>query len=472
MDYSQNEWQKIPASQIGVRLARLSRRCQKPLVMTEHIPSPRNFSAAAALKGTIAIPGDKSISHRALMLSALAVGESRVTGLLEGQDVLATADAMRAMGARIERRADGEWRIHGVGSLLQPQTALEMGNSGTSTRLLMGLVASHPIHVTFTGDASLSSRPMGRVIDPLSQMGAEISSSPGGRLPLMVRGLAPAVPLSYRLPMASAQVKSAILLAGLNTPGITEIIEPVPSRDHSERMLQGFGADLTIDQDEAGNRIIRLRGEAELKPQNIIVPGDPSSAAFFIVAGLIVPGSDILITNVGMNDTRSGIVTVLRQMGGHIEELNIRETGGEPVADLHVKHSALKGIKVDPALAPSMIDEFPVLFIAAALAQGRTITTGLEELRVKESDRISVMAAGLAAIGVPLSEQEDGLTIDGSDGEMLAGGATIAGHLDHRICMSFAIAGLMSKNPISIDDMEPVGTSFPNFEDLLASLQR
>lgn len=474
MDYSQNEWQKIPASQIGVRLARLSRRCQKPLVMTEHIPSPRNFSAAAALKGTIAIPGDKSISHRALMLSALAVGESRVSGLLEGQDVLATADAMRAMGAQIERRADGEWRIHGVGvgSLLQPQTALEMGNSGTSTRLLMGLVASHPIHVTFTGDASLSSRPMGRVIDPLSQMGAEISSSPGGRLPLMVRGLAPAVPLSYRLPMASAQVKSAILLAGLNTPGITEIIEPVPSRDHSERMLQGFGADLTIDQDEAGNRIIRLRGEAELKPQNIIVPGDPSSAAFFIVAGLIVPGSDILITNVGMNDTRSGIVTVLRQMGGHIEELNIRETGGEPVADLHVKHSALKGIKVDPALAPSMIDEFPVLFIAAALAQGRTITTGLEELRVKESDRISVMAAGLAAIGVPLSEQEDGLTIDGSDGEMLAGGATIAGHLDHRICMSFAIAGLMSKNPISIDDMEPVGTSFPNFEDLLASLQR
>lgn len=474
MDYSQNEWQKIPASQIGVRLARLSRRCQKPLVMTEHIPSPRNFSAAAALKGTIAIPGDKSISHRALMLSALAVGESRVSGLLEGQDVLATADAMRAMGAQIERRADGEWRIHGVGvgSLLQPQTALEMGNSGTSTRLLMGLVASHPIHVTFTGDASLSSRPMGRVIDPLSQMGAEISSSPGGRLPLMVRGLAPAVPLSYRLPMASAQVKSAILLAGLNTPGITEIIEPVPSRDHSERMLQGFGADLTIDQDEAGNRIIRLRGEAELKPQNIIVPGDPSSAAFFIVAGLIVPGSDILITNVGMNDTRSGIVTVLRQMGGHIEELNIRETGGEPVADLHVKHSALKGIKVDPALAPSMIDEFPVLFIAAALAQGRTITTGLEELRVKESDRISVMAAGLAAIGVPLSEQEDGLTIDGSDGEMLAGGATIAGHLDHRICMSFAIAGLMSKNPITIDDMEPVGTSFPNFEDLLASLQR
>lgn len=473
MDYSQNEWQKTPASQIGVRLARLSRRCQKPLVMTEHIPSPRNFSAAAALKGTIAIPGDKSISHRALMLSALAVGESRVSGLLEGQDVLATADAMRAMGAQIERRADGEWRIHGVGvgSLLQPQTALEMGNSGTSTRLLMGLVASHPIHVTFTGDASLSSRPMGRVIDPLSQMGAEIASSPGGRLPLMVRGLAPAVPLSYRLPMASAQVKSAILLAGLNTPGITEIIEPVPSRDHSERMLQGFGADLTIDQDEAGNRIIRLHGEAELKPQNIIVPGDPSSAAFFIVAGLIVPGSDILITNVGMNDTRSGIVTVLRQMGGHIEELNIRETGGEPVADLHVKHSALKGIKIDPALAPSMIDEFPVLFIAAALAQGRTITTGLEELRVKESDRISVMAAGLSAVGVSVSEQEDGLTIDGSDGEMLAGGATIASHLDHRICMSFAIAGLMSKNPVTIDDMEPVGTSFPNFEDLLASLQ-
>lgn len=442
--------------------------------MTEHIPSPRSFSTAPALKGKIAIPGDKSISHRALMLSALAVGESRVTGLLEGHDVLATAAAMRAMGAQIIRRDDGEWRIHGVGvgSLLQPQTALDMGNSGTSTRLLMGLVASHPISVTFVGDASLSGRPMGRVIDPLSQFGAEFSASPGGRLPLMVRGIAPAVPLSYRLPMASAQVKSAVLLAGLNTPGITQVIEPIPTRDHSERMLKGFGADLTVEQDGSGTRFIRLRGEAELTAQTIAVPGDPSSAAFFIVAALIVPGSDVIITNVGMNDTRAGIVTALRHMGGQIEELNAREVGGEPVADLHVKHSALQGIDVDPALAPSMIDEFPVLFIAAAMAAGRTVTTGLDELRVKESDRISVMAKGLKAIGVTVSEQEDGLTIEGSGGDALAGGSTIDGHLDHRICMSFAIAGLVSKNAITIDDMGPVGTSFPNFEALLAGLQQ
>lgn len=434
---------------------------------------PRSFSTSPALKGKIAIPGDKSISHRALMLSALAVGESRVTGLLEGHDVLATAAAMRAMGAHIERKADGEWVIYGVGvgSLLQPAAAIDMGNSGTSTRLLMGLVASHPIRVTFTGDASLSSRPMGRVIDPLSQMGAEFSASPGGRLPLMVRGISPAVPLSYRLPMASAQVKSAILLAGLNTAGVTEVIEPIPTRDHSERMLRGFGANLTVEQDAQGTRFIRLAGEAELKAQNIVVPGDPSSAAFFIVAALIVEGSDVIIENVGLNDTRAGIITVLRQMGGHIEELNPREVGGEPVADLHVKYSALKGIDVDPALAPSMIDEFPVLFIAAAMADGTTVTTGLDELRVKESDRLSVMAKGLEAIGVSLTEQEDGLTIQGSGGEALAGGATIEGHLDHRICMSFAIAGLVAKQPITIDDMAPVGTSFPNFESLLSGLQ-
>lgn len=441
--------------------------------MTDQTATPRSFSAASPLKGTIAIPGDKSISHRSLMLAALAVGESRVTGLLEGHDVLATAAAMRAMGAGIERRDDGEWRIHGVGvgGLLQPRAALDMGNSGTSTRLLMGLVASHPITATFTGDASLSGRPMGRVIDPLSQMGADISASPGGRLPLMVRGLAPAIPLSYRLPMASAQVKSAILLAGLNTPGITEVIEPVPTRDHSERMLRGFGADLTVETDRDGARVIRIRGEAELKPQAIAVPGDPSSAAFFIVAALIVPGSDITITNVGLNPTRAGLIDVLRAMGGDIELQGAREVGGEPVADLRVRHSALKGIEVDPAVAPSMIDEFPILFIAAALAEGRTVTTGLEELRVKESDRLAVMATGLAAIGVHVEESEDGLVIEGTGGGPLPGGATIAGHLDHRICMSFAVAGLVSKAPVTIDDMTPVATSFPSFEALLAGLR-
>ncbi|WP_338425131.1 3-phosphoshikimate 1-carboxyvinyltransferase [Sphingopyxis kveilinensis] len=442
--------------------------------MTDQTATPRSFSASVPLTGTIAIPGDKSISHRALMLSALALGESRVTGLLEGHDVLATAAAMHAMGASIERRDDGEWRIHGVGvgGLLQPKAALDMGNSGTSTRLLMGLVASHPITATFIGDASLSGRPMGRVIDPLSQMGADITASPGGRLPLMVRGLAPAIPLAYRLPMASAQVKSAVLLAGLNAPGITEVVEPVPTRDHSERMLRGFGADLTVDTDTDGTRHIRIRGEAELMPQVIAVPGDPSSAAFFIVAALIVPGSDVTIANVGLNPTRAGLIEVLKAMGGDIELLDAREVGGEPVADLRVRHSALKGIDVDPAVAPSMIDEFPILFVAAALADGRTVTTGLDELRVKESDRLAVMAAGLAAIGVRVEEREDGLAIEGTGGDALPGGATIAGHLDHRICMSFAIAGLVSKAPVTIDDMAPVATSFPNFEALLTGLQQ
>lgn len=441
--------------------------------MTDHTTSPHSFSTSVPLRGKIAIPGDKSISHRALMLSALAIGESRVTGLLEGHDVLATAAAMRAMGASIERKAAGEWIVHGVGvgGLLQPREALDMGNSGTSTRLLMGLVASHPITATFVGDASLSGRPMGRVIDPLSQMGADISASPGGRLPLMVRGLAPAIPLAYRLPMASAQVKSAVLLAGLNTPGITEVIEPVPTRDHSERMLAGFGARLSVETDADGTRHIRILGEAELKPQTIVVPGDPSSAAFFIVAALIVPGSDITIANVGLNPTRAGLIEVLQAMGGNIELLDARDVGGEPVADLRVRHSALKGIDVDPAVAPSMIDEFPVLFVAAAFAEGRTTTTGLDELRVKESDRLSVMAAGLKAIGARVEESEDGLIIDGTGGDPLPGGATIAGHLDHRICMSFAIAGLVSAAPVTIDDMAPVATSFPNFETLLAELQ-
>ena len=441
--------------------------------MTEQSPSPRSFAASVPLKGRIAIPGDKSISHRSLMLSALAVGESRVTGLLEGHDVLATAAAMRAMGATIERRPDGEWRIHGVGvgGLLQPREALDMGNSGTSTRLLMGLVASHPITATFVGDASLSGRPMGRVIDPLSQMGADISASPGGRLPLMVRGLAPAIAMSYRLPVASAQVKSAVLLAGLNTAGVTEVIEPVPTRDHSERMLRGFGANLSVEIDPTGTRHICIMGEAELKPQTIVVPGDPSSAAFFIVAALIVPGSNVTITNVGLNPTRAGLIEVLRQMGGDIELVDPREVGGEPVADLRVRHSALTGIDVDPAVAPSMIDEFPILFVAAAMAKGRTTTTGLDELRVKESDRLSVMAAGLTAIGARVTETEDGLVIEGTGGDPLPGGATIAGHLDHRICMSFAIAGLVTGSPVTIDDMAPVATSFPNFESLLGELQ-
>ncbi|HMT48444.1 MAG TPA: 3-phosphoshikimate 1-carboxyvinyltransferase [Novosphingobium sp.] len=434
---------------------------------------PRRFLPGAPLRGTIRVPGDKSISHRSIMLGALAVGETRVTGLLEGEDVLATAAAMRAMGAEVERTGSGEWRVHGVGvgALLQPGQALDMGNSGTSTRLLMGLIASHGITASFIGDASLSKRPMGRVIEPLSRMGADFTASPGGTLPLMLRGACPAVPIEYRLPVASAQVKSAVLLAGLNTPGVTTVIEPIPTRDHSERMLRGFGAELTVDVESDGTRVIRIRGEADLKPQVIEVPGDPSSAAFFMVAALVVPGSDLVIENVGLNPTRAGLVEVLRAMGGSIEELNAREVGGEPVADLRVRHSQLKGIAVDPALAPSMIDEFPVLFVAAALAEGTTVTTGLDELRVKESDRLSVMAQALSAAGVRLWEQEDGLTIEGTGGDPLPGTASaIATHLDHRIAMSMAVAGLASRAGVEVDDTRPIATSFPQFEALLEGL--
>jgi len=435
-------------------------------------PRPRRFLPTGPLRGTIRVPGDKSISHRSIMLGALAVGETKVTGLLEGEDVLATAAAMRAMGASVERLGEGEWRVNGVGvgALLQPEAPLDMGNSGTSTRLLMGLVASHAISATFIGDASLSKRPMGRVIEPLSQMGAAFEASEGGRLPLTLRGANPAVPITYRLPVASAQVKSAVLLTGLNTPGITTVIEPVPTRDHSERMLRGFGAQLEVETDSAGVRTIRIHGEAELQPQTIEVPGDPSSAAFFLVAALVIPGSELTIQNVGLNPTRAGLVEVLRQMGGDITAVNAREVGGEPVADLVVRHSQLKGIEVDPAIAPSMIDEFPALFVAAALAEGTTVTTGLDELRVKESDRLAAMATALIAAGANVTETEDGLTIVGTGGEALRGGGPIVTHLDHRIAMSMAIAGLASRDGVEVDDTRPIATSFPQFEALLDSV--
>ncbi len=430
-----------------------------------------SFSARGRLRGNVTVPGDKSISHRSLMFSALAVGESRIEGLLEGEDVLATAAAMRAMGADVERGEDGIWRVHGVGvgGLLQPQAALDMGNSGTSTRLLMGLVSSHAITCTFTGDASLSGRPMGRVIEPLSRMGADITASPGGRLPLMLRGICPAVPIEYTLPVASAQVKSAVLLAGLNTPGITRVIEPVPTRDHSERMLTGFGAELTVE-DSAQGKIISIRGEAELKPQHIVVPGDPSSAGFWMVAASIVPGSDITIANVCMNPTRTGLIAALRMMGADIAERNPRVVGGEPVADLIVRHAPLKAIEVPPELAPSMIDEYPILFVAASLAEGRTVARGAHELRVKESDRIAVMAEALTAVGVTVDEHEDGLAIQGSGGAALAGGAQVASKLDHRIAMSMAVAGLAAKAPVIVDDVAPIATSYPNFLPTLDAL--
>jgi len=443
--------------------------------MNTPFPRTLRLTAPRPLAGRVAVPGDKSISHRALMLSALAVGTSRVEGLLEGEDVLATAAAMRAMGATIERGDDGIWTIHGVGvgGLLQPAGALDMGNSGTSTRLLMGLVSSHAITATFTGDASLSKRPMARVIEPLSRTGADFTASPGGRLPLMVRGICPAVPIEYTLPVASAQVKSAVLLAGLNTPGITRVIEPVPTRDHSERMLRGFGAEIEVETLADGTRIISLTGEAELKPQDIVVPGDPSSAAFPVVAALLVPGSDIVVENVGLNPTRAGLYEVLRAMGADIALLDERIVGGEPVADLRVRASALTGIEVPPSIVPSMVDEFPILFVACALAKGRSVLRGLEELRVKESDRIAVMAEGLRRCGARVEELEDGLVIDGSGGVPLAGNAavpTVEAHLDHRIAMSFAVAGLAARDGIRIDDAAPIATSFPTFVAMMKTL--
>jgi 3-phosphoshikimate 1-carboxyvinyltransferase len=438
------------------------------------LPSPLCLVTAEPLHGIISVPGDKSISHRSLILGALAVGETVIDGLLEGEDVLATAAAMQAMGAMIARHAtDGasRWHVHGVGvgGLLQPATALDMGNSGTSTRLLMGLVTSHSITATFIGDASLSRRPMGRVIDPLSQMGARFAATPDGRLPLTMSGLCPAVPLRYTLPVASAQVKSAILLAGLNTPGETIVIEPIATRDHSERMLAGFGAALRVESSPEG-RIITLAGEAELKPQAITVPGDPSSAAFPLVGALIVPGSAVTITNVGINPTRAGLIAVLQAMGADIAVVQQRLVGGEPVADLLVRHSTLTGIDVPADVAPSMIDEFPILFVAAAFAHGRTEMRGLDELRVKESDRIAVMATGLRACGVAVEELPDGLIVTGNGGDPVAGGATVAAVLDHRIAMSFAVLGLHARAPVTIDDARPIATSFPVFVTMMESL--
>lgn len=439
---------------------------------------PTKFSPKGPLTGKITVPGDKSISHRALIFSALAVGKSQITGLLEGEDVLATATALRAMGADIDDKG-GTWTVHGVGvgGLIQPQSALDMGNSGTSTRLLMGLIASHNITATFTGDASLTKRPMGRVIDPLSDMGADIqarmTSENKACLPLTVRGICPALPIEYRLPVASAQVKSAILLAGLNTPGITRVIEPVPTRDHSETMLNGFGADIAVETDAHGVRTISLTGEAELKPQKIKVPGDPSSAAFPVVAALLVPGSDIIIENVGINPTRAGLFSVLQKMGGNINFKRKRTVGGEPVADIHVKHSPLTGIDIPADIAPSMIDEFPILFIAAAMATGTTTTNGLHELRIKESDRLTQMAEGLATLGATVTEKEDGLVIMGTGGKQLSGGRNIPPietALDHRIAMSFAIAGLVTKGGATIDDVSPIQTSFPGFTALLKEM--
>jgi 3-phosphoshikimate 1-carboxyvinyltransferase len=441
--------------------------------VTDQPPRPTTFCASGPLSGTVRVPGDKSISHRALMLSAMARGRSRIAGLSEGADVGSTAAALQAMGVRIERGEDGVRTVDGLGTgcLLQPEAALDMGNSGTSARLLAGLIASHPIQATLTGDASLSRRPMGRVIEPLSRIGAEFIASPGGRLPLTIRGLCPAVPREHRLQVASAQVKSALLLAGLNTPGRTRVIEPVPTRDHSERMLARFGADLRIERD-GGDTIIDLYGEAELRPQDFAVPGDPSAAAFLVTAALIVPGSEVRIEGIGVNPLRIGYFNILREMGADLRIENEREEAGEPVADIVARHSSLRAVEVPPGAAAGMIDEFPIFFVAASFAEGTSRTSGLEELRVKESDRIAVMAEALTAIGARVEEKPDGLVIHGSGGAPLAGGGTIAARLDHRIAMSSAIAALACRAPVTVDDIASVDTSFPGFAAILASLAR
>ena len=426
---------------------------------------------AAPLSGAITVPGDKSISHRALMLGALAVGRTEIRGLLEGEDVLATAAALRAMGADITRQADGHWQVDGVGlgGLAEPANVIDLGNSGTAARLLLGILATHPFTAFVSGDASLRSRPMRRVIDPLSRFGAHFLCREGGRLPLAVTGAADPVPQIYRLPVPSAQVKSAVLLAGLNTPGETTVIEPQPTRDHTERMLGHFGARVRIDPDSDGGRRITVEGYPELIAAPITVPGDPSSAAFPLVAALIVPGSDVTIANVGLNPTRAGLIASLREMGADITLQKQRTEGGEPVADLHVRAGSLKGADIPPERAPSMIDEYPILAVAAACAKGRTVMRGLAELRVKESDRLAAVATGLAACGVRVSVEGDDLIVEGA-GNFPAGGARVATQLDHRIAMAFLVLGLAANQPVAIDDSRPIATSFPDFVPLMNRL--
>ena len=435
----------------------------------------RSRPGTKGLAGTAKVPGDKSISHRALIFGALSVGETRVSGLLEGEDVLRTAAAMRAMGAEVERLGDGNWTVWGVGvgGLSEPADVLDMGNAGTGARLVMGLVASHDFAATFTGDASLRRRPMGRVVEPLQRIGARFVGRSGGRLPLTVVGTAHPLPIEYELPVASAQVKTAVLLAGLNAPGITTVIEPEPTRDHTEHMLRHFGATVDVQPTKSGGRIIRLTGQPEFKPATIAVPGDPSSAAFPMVAALIVPGSEITLQNVGLNPLRTGVFTTLQEMGADFSFTNKRSEGGEPVADIIIRHSALKGITVPPERAPSMIDEYPILFVAAACAEGDTIVRGARELRVKESDRLAVMARGLKACGVELEEFEDGILIRGQGRPpqgIVPGGASIETELDHRIAMSFLVLGLAAKDGVGIDDARVMETSFPGFADLMRRL--
>ena len=427
---------------------------------------------AKMLNGRPRIPGDKSISHRAVMFGALTVGETMISGLLEGEDVLHTAQAMRQLGAKVEKSSDGLWRTYGVGigGLQTPESPLEMGNSGTSTRLLIGLVGGHPIKATFTGDASLSKRPMRRVITPLEMMGASFEATGGDKLPLTVQGPDDTLSIDYRLPVASAQVKSAVILAGLNARGTTTVIEEKPTRDHTEKMLRAFGINLQIEELEDGANAISIVGQQELQPGAVDVPSDPSSAAFPAVAAALHEGSELTLPNIAISDRRNGLYLTLQEMGADISFENKRIQAGEEVADIIVRGSGpLKGIDVDPARVPSMIDEFPILAMAAACANGTTKMTGLAELRVKESDRLLMVAEGLKACGISLEMGEDSLTIN-SKGRAPTGGVKIKTALDHRIAMSFLVLGSISQEPISVDDSTPIKTSFPNFAELMNDL--
>lgn len=432
---------------------------------------PWRASPCAALTGTVRVPGDKSMSHRALLLGALAVGRTTVSGLLESEDVIATAGAVTAMGARAVDRGEGNWEIDGVGigGLAEPQQALDFGNSGTGCRLMMGVVAGHPVTATFIGDASLSRRPMKRITDPLSQMGARFAGPEGGTLPITLTGANPPLPITYTLPVASAQVKSAVLLAGLSAPGQTTVLEPVRTRDHTENMLRAFGCEVAVDEGPHGIHAVRVTGECELTPTHVDVPADPSSAAFPLVAALLVEGSDVLAKDVMVNPLRAGLFAVLKEMGADISFENERETGGERVADIRARFSSLKGIEVPPEGAASMIDEYPVLAVAAAFAEGRTVMRGLEELRVKESDRIAATVAMLEACGAQVEELEDGMIVTGRGGRIRGGGHVLTG-MDHRIAMSAVVAGLAAESAVTIDDAAMIATSFPAFRDLMTGL--
>ena len=435
-------------------------------------PVPLTSRKCGPLEGIAEVPGDKSISHRSLILGALCVGETRITGLLEGADVLDTAKAMRAFGARVTDHGGGEWSVQGVGvgGFAEPDQVIDCGNSGTGVRLIMGAMATSPITATFTGDASLNGRPMGRVTDPLALFGTRAVGREGGRLPMTLVGAAEPVPARYTVPVPSAQVKSAMLLAGLNAPGQTVVIEKEATRDHTERMLAGFGADISVEETDEG-RVITLTGQPELEAQDIIVPRDPSSAAFPVCAALIVPGSDVLVPNIGLNPTRAGLFYTLQDMGGDLTFENMREEGGEPVADLRARFSPdLTGITVPAERAASMIDEYPVLSVVASFAKGVTDMPGVKELRVKESDRIDAMAKGLRAANVDVDEGPDWWWVHGQGHGNVTGGATVASQLDHRIAMAFMVMGMATEKPMSVDDGGPISTSFPIFMPLMEQL--